>query len=51
MQWMNCKIGGFIIIRHKNVQDFEANLLKTNLNNVAVEPKLQKIENEELKTV
>ena len=29
---MNCKRGGFIIIRHKNVQDFEANLLKTNLN-------------------
>ena len=37
-----------MIMRHNNVQDFEANLLKTTLNDVEVKPKLQKIENEEL---
>ena len=37
---MNCKRGGFIIMRHNNVQDFEAKLLKTTLNDVEVEPKL-----------
>ena len=46
---MNCKRArGFIIMRHNNVRDFEANLLKTTLNDVEVEPKLQKIDNEEL---
>ena len=45
---MNCRRGGFMIMRHNNVQDFEANLLKTTLNDVEVKPKLQKIENEEL---
>ena len=37
---MNCKRGDFIIMRHNNVRDFEANLLKTTLNDVEVEPKL-----------
>ena len=45
---MNCKRGGFIIMRHNNVRDFEENLLKTTLNDVEVEPKLQKIDNEGL---
>ena len=46
---MNCKRArGFIIMRHNNVRDFEANLLKTTLNDVEVKPKLQKIENEQL---
>ena len=45
---MNCKRGGFIILRHNNVPDFEANLLKTTLNDVEVGPKLQKIENQGL---
>ena len=40
---MNCKRGGFIIMRHNNVQDFEAKLLKTTLNDVEVEPKLLKM--------
>ena len=31
---MNCKKGGFIIMRHNNVRDFEANLLKTVVNDV-----------------
>ena len=26
---MNCKRGGFVVIRHKNVREFKANLLKT----------------------
>ena len=35
-------------MRHNNVRDFEANLLKTTLNDVEIEPKLQKIDNEGL---
>ena len=45
---MNYKRGGFIIMRHNNVPDFEANLLKTIFNDVEVEPKLQKIDSEGL---
>ena len=45
---MNCKRGGFIRMRYNNVRDFETNLPETNLNDVEVEPKLQKIDNEEL---
>ena len=45
---MNCKKGVFIIMRHNNVRGFEVNLLKTTLNNVEIEPKLQKIDNEGL---
>ena len=37
---MNCKRGCFIIMKHNNVWDFEANLLKTTLNDLEVEPKL-----------
>ena len=35
-------------MRHNNVQGFEANLLKTTLNNVEIEPKLQKTDNKVL---
>ena len=45
---MNCKRGGFIIMRRTNVRDFEANLLKRTMNDVEVEPKLQRIDNEGL---
>ena len=45
---MNCKKGGFVIMRHNNVRDFEANLLKTVVNDVETEPPLQKLENEEI---
>ena len=45
---MNCKRDGFIIMRHNNVWDFEVNLLKATLNDVEVEPKLQKIDNDDL---
>ena len=45
---MNCKKGRFVIMRHNNVQNFEANLVKTTLNNFEIESRLQKIDNEEL---
>ena len=35
-------------MRHNNVWDIGANLLKTNLNDVKIEPKLKEIDNEEL---
>ena len=35
-------------MRHNNVWDIGANLLKTNLNGVKIEPKLKKIDNEGL---
>ena len=35
-------------MRRDNVRDFEANLLKPTLNDVEVEPKLQKTDDEEL---
>ena len=40
---INCQRGEFVIIRHNNVRDFEANLLKATLNDFEVEPKLQKL--------
>ena len=45
---MNCKRGGFVIIRHNNVRDFEANLLKTMHNDVEIEPALQEITNKKI---
>ena len=36
---INCKRGGFMMMRHNNVRDFEANLLKITLNDVEVVPK------------
>ena len=42
---MNCKRGGFVVMRHNNVRDFEANLLKTIQNDVKIKPALQKIDN------
>ena len=38
-------------MRHNNVRDFEANLLKTALNDVEIEPKQQKIDNEGLNSL
>ena len=45
---INCKNGGFVIMRHNNVEDFEENLLKTTLNYIEIESKLQKIDNKGL---
>ena len=45
---MSCKGGGFVVMGHNNVRDFEANLLKTIQNDVEVKPALQKIDNERI---
>ena len=45
---MNCKRGGFVVMRHNSVRDFEANLLKTIRNDVKIEPALQEIDNERI---
>ena len=45
---MNCKRGGFVIVRHNNVRDFEANLLKTMHNDFEIEPAMQEITNEKI---
>ena len=44
---MNCKKGGFVSIRHDNVRNFEANLLKKVCNDVEIEPALQPVDNDE----
>ena len=45
---MNCKRGGFVIMRHNNIRDFEANLLSKICNDVEIEPPLQPITTERL---
>ena len=42
---MNCKRGGFVIMRHNDIRDFEANLLKRVCNDVEIEPPLQPLTN------
>ena len=39
---VNCKRGGFVVMRHNNARGFEANLLNTIQNDVEIEPALQK---------
>jgi hypothetical protein len=43
---LNCKRGGFVIMRHNNVRDFEANLLSQVCTDVEKEPPLQPISGE-----
>ena len=43
---LNCKRGGFVIIRHNNIRDFEANLMRKVCNDVETEPSLQPINGE-----
>ena len=45
---LNCKKGGFVIMKHNNVRDFEANLLKTMHNDFEIEPAMQEITNEKI---
>ena len=45
---MNCKKGGFVIIRHNDIRDFEANLLSKVCHDVETEPALQPITREHL---
>jgi hypothetical protein len=46
---LNCKKGGFVIIRHNNIRDFEANLLSKVVVDVEMEPMLQPVNGEHLK--
>ena len=43
---LNCKRGGFVIMRHNNIRDFDANLLRKVCNDVEVEPQLQPLNGE-----
>ena len=43
---LNCKRGGFVIMRHNNVRDFEANLLAQVCTDVEKEPPLQPLTGE-----
>ena len=44
---LNCHLGGYIIIRHNEIRDFLAGLLKTVCSDVEVEPQLQELEGEQ----
>ena len=43
---LNCKRGGFVILRHNNIRDFEANLLRKICVDVETEPPLQPLNGE-----
>ena len=43
---LNCKSGGYVIMRHNRVRDLEANLMKEVCHNVQIEPQLLPIESE-----
>ena len=45
---MNCKRGGLVTIRHNNIRDFEANLLRQVCNDVECEPPLQPLDGEQI---
>ena len=45
---LNCKRGGFVILRHNKIGDFEANLLQRLYNDVEIEPCLQPVEGEQV---
>ena len=45
---LNCKKGGFVTMRHNNIRDFEANLLRIVHNDVEFESQLQQVDNEQL---
>ena len=45
---MNCKRGGFVIIRHNNIRDYESSLLSKVSNDVQTEPEVQPLTGEQL---
>ena len=45
---LNCKKGGFVIIRHNTIRDFEANLLRKVYTDVETEPCLQPVNGEQV---
>jgi len=45
---MNCKKGGFVIMRHNNLRNFESNMLQKICKDVQIEPPLQRVNGEVL---
>ena len=45
---LNCKDGGFVIIRHDEIRNFNADVLKKLCNDVQVEPQLQPLNGEQV---
>ena len=45
---MNCKRGGFVTMRHNNIRDLEAHLLKKVCVDVETEPQLQPLDGENI---
>ena len=45
---LSCPSGGFLIVRHNEIRDLTAGLLKEVCNDVEIEPRLQPLSNEEL---
>ena len=45
---LNCKKGGFVIIRHDEIRNFNADLLKKVRTDVQVEPQLQPLNGEQV---
>jgi len=45
---MNCKRGGLVTIRHNNIRDFEANLLRQVCNDVECKSPLQPLDGEQI---
>ena len=45
---LNCKRGGFVIMRHNNIRDYEAELLKQTQTDVEIEPPLQPINGKQI---
>ena len=46
---LNCTRGGYVVMRHNNIRDFEANLLRKLHSDVKTEPELQPITTERLR--
>ena len=40
---LNCKLGGYVTMRHNNIRDFEAHLLKEVCKDVRIEPELMPV--------
>ena len=44
---LNCKLGGYVIMRHNKVRDLEAELMREVCNDVRVEPELLPLDNDQ----
>ena len=45
---LNCKTGGYVIMRHNKIRDLEAELMREVCNDVKTEPELLPLENDEI---